>query len=147
MALFYLLSCRWILHLHTSVNIFKVGIRRYKNVHDHCIQINPLKKNVKCNYYGKVVSGFHRLKCHLGAIGKDVTHRSKVLVDVKEVVEPVLLEKKMKRSLSPLKVNVNSIKQTLKLIYFHWLKGLLSLGKECFLKLAPVVLKIRRRGR
>ncbi|XP_073144164.1 uncharacterized protein [Henckelia pumila] len=80
------------------------------NVHDHGILIDPLKKNVKCNHCGKIVSGFHRLKCHLGAVGKDVKPCLKVPVDVKEVFEAVLLEKKMnnlKRNLSPPKGNVN----------------------------------------
>ncbi|XP_075490253.1 uncharacterized protein LOC142528879 [Primulina tabacum] len=80
------------------------------NVHDHGIQIDPQKKNVKCNYCDKVVTGFHRLKCHLGGVGKDVKPCLKVPTDVKEVVEAVLLEKKMnnlKRSLNPRKGNAN----------------------------------------
>ncbi|XP_073311182.1 uncharacterized protein [Primulina huaijiensis] len=80
------------------------------NVHDHGIPMDPLKKSVKCNYCGKLVSGFHRLKCHLGAVGNDVRPCLKVPADVKEVFEAVLLEKKinnLKRSLSAPKGNVN----------------------------------------
>lgn len=81
------------------------------NAHDHGIQIDPQKKNVKCNYCDKVVSGFHRLKCHLGGVGKDVKPCLKVPTDVKEVFEAVLVEKKMNnlnRNLNPRKGNVNS---------------------------------------
>lgn len=80
------------------------------NVLDHGIPMDPLKKNVKCNYCDKVVSGFHRLKCHLGAVGKDVMPCLKVPANVKEVFEAVLLEKKinnLKRSLSAPMGNVN----------------------------------------
>ncbi|XP_073065064.1 uncharacterized protein [Primulina eburnea] len=80
------------------------------NVHDHGIPMDPLMKSVKCNYCGKLVSGFHRLKCHLGAVGNDVMPCLKVPADVKEVFEAVLLEKKinnLKRSLSASKGNVN----------------------------------------
>ncbi|CAK9146146.1 unnamed protein product [Ilex paraguariensis] len=64
------------------------------NVHDHGIALDEQKKRVKCNYCGKVVSGFSRLKCHLGGIRGDVTPCLEVPAYVKESIRNKLLEMK-----------------------------------------------------
>uniref|UniRef100_A0A5B6ZU29 DUF659 domain-containing protein n=1 Tax=Davidia involucrata TaxID=16924 RepID=A0A5B6ZU29_DAVIN len=64
------------------------------NVHDHGLALDEQKRRVKCNYCGKVVSGFTRLKCHLGGIRGDVVPCEEVPTNVKELMRSKLLEKK-----------------------------------------------------
>ena len=55
----------------------------------------------QCKYCGEVVSGFFRLKCHLGGIRGDVTHCENAPQNVKELFRNKLLERKIE-SLSKL---------------------------------------------
>ncbi|CAN4106142.1 unnamed protein product [Withania somnifera] len=64
------------------------------DVHQHGVAVDHKKSKIKCNYCGKVVSGFNRLKHHLGGIRGDVTPCLKVPVLVKEALEAELLDKK-----------------------------------------------------
>ncbi|XP_020537128.1 uncharacterized protein LOC105640149 isoform X2 [Jatropha curcas] len=64
------------------------------NVHDHGTAVDKKKVRVQCNYCGKVVSGFFRLKCHLGGVGKDVIHCEKVPENVKTLFRNMLEENK-----------------------------------------------------
>ncbi|KAK1587778.1 hypothetical protein Q3G72_016743 [Acer saccharum] len=52
------------------------------------------KNRVQCNYCCKVMSGFSRLKYHLGGIRGDVTPCEKVPENVREVFRNILLETK-----------------------------------------------------
>lgn len=63
------------------------------NVHDHGTALDK-KYRVQCNYCGKVVSTFFRLKCHLGGIRGDVTPCVSVPQNVKELFRNSLLERK-----------------------------------------------------
>lgn len=65
------------------------------NVHDHGTVVDKKKGRVQCNYCGKVVSGFFRLKCHLGGIRGDVTPCENAPQNVKELFRNKLLERKM----------------------------------------------------
>lgn len=62
------------------------------NVHNHGIALDEKKIRVQCNYCGKVVSGFFRLKCHLGGLRKDVVPCERVPDKVNEQFRSKLLE-------------------------------------------------------
>ncbi|KAJ9145619.1 hypothetical protein P3X46_027982 [Hevea brasiliensis] len=64
------------------------------NIHDHGTSLDKKKIRVQCNYCGKVVSGFFRLKCHLGGVRKDVVPCEKVPENVKESFRNMLEERK-----------------------------------------------------
>ncbi|KAF5931656.1 hypothetical protein HYC85_027827 [Camellia sinensis] len=64
------------------------------NIHDHGTALDDHKRRIECNYCGKVVSGFSRLKCHLGGIRGDVVPCEKVPTNVKDLMRDKLLEKK-----------------------------------------------------
>ncbi|KAF5466243.1 hypothetical protein F2P56_016188 [Juglans regia] len=64
------------------------------NVHDHGTALDKKHFRVQCNYCGKVVSGFFRLKCHLGGIRGDVTPCENAPQNVKELFNKSLLERK-----------------------------------------------------
>ncbi|PSS18203.1 Flagellin [Actinidia chinensis var. chinensis] len=64
------------------------------NINDHGTALDDHKRRVKCNYCGKVVSGFTRLKCHLGGIRGDVAPCGEVPTDVMGLMRNKLLEKK-----------------------------------------------------
>nr|GMC71884.1 uncharacterized protein LOC109192332 isoform X2 [Ipomoea batatas] len=53
--------------------------------------VDHQKGRYQCNYCGKVVSGIHRLKCHLGGVSGGVTHCLQVPFDVKEMLRTELL--------------------------------------------------------
>lgn len=63
------------------------------NVHDHGTALEK-KYRVQCNYCGKVVSTFFRLKCHLGGVRGDVTPCEHVPQNVSELFRNSLLERK-----------------------------------------------------
>ncbi|XP_030935000.1 uncharacterized protein LOC115960314 isoform X2 [Quercus lobata] len=65
------------------------------NVHDHGTVVDKKKVRVQCKYCGKVVSGFFRLKCHLGGIRGDVTPCENAPQNVKELFRNKLLERKI----------------------------------------------------
>ena len=60
------------------------------NARDHRTALAE-KNRVQCNYCGKVMSGFYRLKYHLGGIRGDVTPCEKVPENVEEYFRNVLL--------------------------------------------------------
>ncbi|KAK6915237.1 Zinc finger, BED-type [Dillenia turbinata] len=62
------------------------------NVHDHGTALDDKKGRVKCNYCGKEVSGFTRLKYHLGGVGHDVTSCKEVPRDIGRLFRDKLLE-------------------------------------------------------
>ncbi|XP_031253468.1 uncharacterized protein LOC116115045 [Pistacia vera] len=66
------------------------------NIQEHGIALDEKKRKVKCNYCGKVVSGFYRLKCHLGSLRGDVLPCEEVPPSVKEPLRAKLLETKRK---------------------------------------------------
>lgn len=53
-------------------------------VKEHGVCVDKKKKRVKCNYCGKEVQGFSRLRCHLGGVGGDVTYCDQVTSNVRE---------------------------------------------------------------
>nr|GMD33662.1 uncharacterized protein LOC109192332 isoform X1 [Ipomoea batatas] len=56
--------------------------------------VDDQKGRYQCNYCGKVVSGVHRLKCHLGGVSGGVAHCLQVPEDVKEMLRTELLGKR-----------------------------------------------------
>lgn len=64
------------------------------DVHDHGKPLDENKKKVRCNYCGKVVSGFYRLKYHLAGKRGDVTPCEQVFPNVKEQLLIQIQEKK-----------------------------------------------------
>lgn len=64
------------------------------NVNNHGVILDAKRSKVQCNYCAKVVSGFFRLKCHLGGIRGDVTPCEKAPANVKELLRNKLLERK-----------------------------------------------------
>ncbi|KAF8400145.1 hypothetical protein HHK36_013441 [Tetracentron sinense] len=65
-----------------------------RNVHDHGSAVDGQKKRVKCKYCFKVMSGFNRLKCHLGGVRGDVVPCEEVPTAVKVLMRDSLLESK-----------------------------------------------------
>ncbi|XP_072953373.1 uncharacterized protein [Typha angustifolia] len=68
-------------------------------VEEHGTALDEGKKRVKCNYCGKEVRGFNRLKHHLGGVGSDVVACAEAPDDVKACMRDALLEKKKERLL------------------------------------------------
>lgn len=66
------------------------------NVEEHGIAIDEAKKRVECKYCAKVVSGFHRLKCHLGGLRGDVLPCEQVPSHIKESFRAKLLQTRRK---------------------------------------------------
>lgn len=64
------------------------------NIHDHGTTVDRKKGRVQCNYCGKNMSGFSRLKSHLAGIRGDVTPCERVPENVKESWKKKLLETK-----------------------------------------------------
>ena len=62
------------------------------NVHDHGTALDK-KYRVQCNYCGKVVSTFFRLKYHLGGVRGDVSPCENVPQNVRELFKNSLLER------------------------------------------------------
>ncbi|KAH7674607.1 Ribonuclease H-like protein [Dioscorea alata] len=63
-------------------------------IQNHGVAVDLEKKRVKCNYCGKEVPGFNRLKHHLAAVGTDVLPCDVVPGNVKECLRTELLQKK-----------------------------------------------------
>lgn len=64
------------------------------NVHDHGKVVDQQKNRVQCNYCAKSMSGFSRLRYHLGCVKGDVTPCGEVPENVKELMKTKLLELK-----------------------------------------------------
>ncbi|AEE75277.1 putative transcription factor/ chromatin remodeling BED-type(Zn) family [Arabidopsis thaliana] len=64
------------------------------DVREHGICVDKKKSRVKCNYCGKEMNSFHRLKHHLGAVGTDVTHCDQVSLTLRETFRTMLMEDK-----------------------------------------------------
>ncbi|KAK4342727.1 hypothetical protein RND71_038543 [Anisodus tanguticus] len=64
------------------------------DVRQHGVAVDQKKSKIKCNYCGKVVSGFNRLKYHLGGIRGDVTPCLDAPTLLKEGLKAELLDKK-----------------------------------------------------
>ncbi|KAE9468090.1 hypothetical protein C3L33_00005, partial [Rhododendron williamsianum] len=64
------------------------------NIHDHGMTLDDRKRRVQCNYCAKVVSGFSRLKCHLGGVRGDVAPCEEVPTGVKDLMRTKLIKKK-----------------------------------------------------
>ena len=62
------------------------------NVHDHGKAVDEQKKKAQCNYCGKVVSGFTRLKYHLAGKRGDVSACGEVPANVKELMKEKIHE-------------------------------------------------------
>ncbi|XP_022714654.1 uncharacterized protein LOC111274345 [Durio zibethinus] len=63
------------------------------NIHDHGKAVDGKKQRVQCNYCEKEMSGFFRLKYHLGGVRGDVIPCEKVPEDVKELFRNKLQER------------------------------------------------------
>ncbi|OMO73861.1 putative Zinc finger, BED-type [Corchorus olitorius] len=63
------------------------------DVHDHGTTVKSKGQRVQCNYCGKEMSGFYRLKCHLGCIRGDVAPCERVPENVKELFRNQLQNK------------------------------------------------------
>lgn len=68
-------------------------------IESHGFAIDKDKSRVQCNYCGKEVRGFNRLKHHLGGVGHDVTACLGAPDNVKARMKGLLLEKKKERLL------------------------------------------------
>lgn len=66
-------------------------------IHDHGTPIDESKKRVSCNYCYKVVSGFNRLRYHLGGVQGDVVPCQKVPADVQSLMRDGLLDMKKQK--------------------------------------------------
>ncbi|KAM0943207.1 putative transcription factor/ chromatin remodeling BED-type(Zn) family [Dioscorea sansibarensis] len=66
-------------------------------IQNHGVAVDLEKKRVKCNYCGKEVPGFNRLKHHLAAVGTDVSPCDVVPGNVKACMRTELLQKKKDR--------------------------------------------------
>ncbi|XP_075088307.1 uncharacterized protein LOC107796009 [Nicotiana tabacum] len=64
------------------------------DVRQHGVAVDQKKQKIKCNYCHKVVSGFTRLKYHLGGVRGDVTPCLEAPTLVKEAMKAELHEKK-----------------------------------------------------
>ena len=64
------------------------------NVRDHGKVIDRQKNRVQCNYCAKMMSGFSRLRYHLGCVKGDVAPCGEVPENVKELIKTKLLELK-----------------------------------------------------
>ncbi|KAH0637902.1 hypothetical protein KY289_037817 [Solanum tuberosum] len=64
------------------------------DVRQHGVELDQKKKKIKCNYCSKVVSGFTRLKYHLGGIRGNVIPCLNAPTLVKEALKAEVLEKK-----------------------------------------------------
>ncbi|TXG68583.1 hypothetical protein EZV62_003518 [Acer yangbiense] len=67
------------------------------DVHDHGIASPDEKNKVVCNYCGKEVSGFYRLKCHLGHLRGDVKPCEQVPSNVKDLMITQLRKNKRRK--------------------------------------------------
>ncbi|KAK9923920.1 hypothetical protein M0R45_032317 [Rubus argutus] len=63
------------------------------NIRDHGRVVDSKRCRVQCNFCDKEVSGFTRLKCHLGGVGPDVKPCLKVPAHVKELWRNKLIER------------------------------------------------------
>ncbi|XP_020578373.1 uncharacterized protein LOC110023347 [Phalaenopsis equestris] len=68
-------------------------------IETHGLAMDKDKSRVQCNYCGKEVRGFNRLKHHLGGVGNDVAACIGAPDDVKARMKDLLLEKKKERLL------------------------------------------------
>lgn len=66
-------------------------------IEGHGFAIDKDKNRIQCNYCGKEVRGFNRLKHHLGGVGHDVTACFAAPDNVKDRMRGSLLEKKKER--------------------------------------------------
>ncbi|XP_068638276.1 uncharacterized protein [Aristolochia californica] len=67
------------------------------NMHNHGIVIDKKKSRVQCNYCDKVMSGFSRLKYHLGGVRGDVLPCEKVPCNLRSVMRDLILERKQQK--------------------------------------------------
>ncbi|KAG6767761.1 hypothetical protein POTOM_026647 [Populus tomentosa] len=80
--------------ISTTINCVMTAGEVSINIHDHGAALDEKKKRVQCNYCGKVLSGFSRLKYHVGGIRGDVVPCEKVAENVRESFRSMLLETK-----------------------------------------------------
>ncbi|XP_047311139.1 uncharacterized protein LOC124914599 [Impatiens glandulifera] len=67
------------------------------DIHHYGVLIDDKKRQVQCNFCGKIVSCFSRLKFHLAGIRGDVAPCQEVPPEVRELLRTELLEKKNSR--------------------------------------------------
>ncbi|KAK1274799.1 hypothetical protein QJS04_geneDACA004178 [Acorus gramineus] len=67
------------------------------HIEDHGMALDKEKKRVKCKYCEKELSGFNRLKHHLGDVGSDVLGCEQVPADIKARMRQSLLDLKTER--------------------------------------------------
>ncbi|KAJ0249374.1 HAT transposon superfamily protein [Hirschfeldia incana] len=66
------------------------------DIHEHGVWVNKKRKRVRCNYCGKEISGFQRLKCHLAGVVRVITPCGQVPSTVRESFRKVVAEEKDK---------------------------------------------------
>ncbi|CAN7112618.1 unnamed protein product [Brassica rapa subsp. narinosa] len=65
------------------------------DIHEHGVCVDKKKQRVKCNYCGKEVQGFSRLKFHLGGVSGDVTLCDQVTFNVREAFRSMVMKQKL----------------------------------------------------
>nr|VDC77582.1 unnamed protein product [Brassica rapa] len=65
------------------------------DIHEHGVCVDKKKQRVKCNYCGKEVQGFSRLKFHLGGVSGDVTLCDQVTFNVREAFRSMVTKQKL----------------------------------------------------
>nr|VDD52762.1 unnamed protein product [Brassica oleracea] len=64
-------------------------------IREHGVTVDKKKQRVKCNYCGKEVQGFWRLKLHLGGVSGDVTLCDQVTFNVREAFRSMVMKQKI----------------------------------------------------
>ncbi|KAJ0242437.1 HAT protein [Hirschfeldia incana] len=62
---------------------------------EHGFYVDKKKNRVKCNYCGKEVQGFRRLRIHLGGLGGDVTYCDQVTSNVRESFRSMVVKQQL----------------------------------------------------
>lgn len=64
-------------------------------VKEHGVCVDKKKRRFKCNYCGKEVQGFRRLRFHLGGVGGDVTYCDQVTPNVRENFRSMVVKQQL----------------------------------------------------
>ncbi|KAG2317910.1 hypothetical protein Bca52824_021032 [Brassica carinata] len=68
------------------------------DIQEHGVCVDKKNKRVKCNYCGKEVQGYRRLKSHLGGAGGDVTYCDQVTSNVREAFQSMVMKQMLSSS-------------------------------------------------
>ncbi|CDY43381.1 BnaA01g30120D [Brassica napus] len=81
--------------IHSLCFLFCSRIYTLMDIHEHGVCVDKKKQRVKCNYCGKEVQGFSRLKFHLGGVSGDVTLCEQVTFNVREAFRSMVMKQKL----------------------------------------------------